>query len=58
MKLVAAISHQNIVGLVGFHLSTDMEDAWLVTDWQANGVVIDYIAATQPSIERRLELVC
>lgn len=57
VTIVAAISHRNIVGLVGYHLSADLEDAWLITAWQANGVVTVYIAATLPNLKRRLELV-
>lgn len=44
--------------LVGFYLDeVNVDDAWIITWWQANGDVSSYIKRTNPDWDTRLRLV-
>lgn len=49
--------HPNIAPLVGYYLSDDFKESYIVSEWMKNGNVRDYLARERPSINARLQLV-
>ncbi|KAG8893659.1 hypothetical protein FRB99_001829, partial [Tulasnella sp. 403] len=52
----ANLEHPNILPLLGFHLSSKLEEAWLVSPYASNGNIFEYLERTQPGLDARLEL--
>ncbi|KAG8898424.1 hypothetical protein FRB99_007442 [Tulasnella sp. 403] len=50
------LSHPNILPLLGFHLSRNLEEAWLVSPFATNGNLYKFIETKHPTIHIRLEL--
>jgi len=50
-------SHPNILPLIGFYLSQDLEGAWLVSGYEPLGNIEEYISIAQPDGSARLGLV-
>ncbi|KAG8903846.1 hypothetical protein FRB99_002661 [Tulasnella sp. 403] len=51
------LHHENITRLIGFFLSPDLNDAWLVSPYYKNGNVKEYLARGNPSLFVRMALV-
>ncbi|KAG8900065.1 hypothetical protein FRB99_006275, partial [Tulasnella sp. 403] len=52
----ADLRHPNIVPFLGFYLSVDYKEAWLVSPFASNGNVVQYLAKRNPDFRGRLEL--
>ncbi|KAG8898586.1 hypothetical protein FRB99_007341 [Tulasnella sp. 403] len=53
----ANLSHENIIPLIGFHLSERLDQAWLISPYMAHGNIVDYLRHVQASEQHRLDLV-
>ncbi|KAG8893610.1 hypothetical protein FRB99_001848, partial [Tulasnella sp. 403] len=56
LNVWAKLDHPNILPLVGFNLSSSLEQAWLVSPYATNGNLFEYLEQTQPGLDKRLEL--
>ncbi|KAG8908757.1 hypothetical protein FRB99_002995 [Tulasnella sp. 403] len=52
----AKLNHPNILPLNGFHLSSNLEEAWLVSPYATNGNLFEYLERTRLALDTRLEL--
>ncbi|KAG8905282.1 hypothetical protein FRB99_000299 [Tulasnella sp. 403] len=52
----AALKHPNILPLIGYHMSPELDEAWLVSSFASNGNVTSYIQHTELDLQERLEL--
>ncbi|KAG8899006.1 hypothetical protein FRB99_006973, partial [Tulasnella sp. 403] len=52
----AKLDHPNILPLLGFHLSSRLDEAWLVSPYASNGNIFEYLERTQLGLDSRLEL--
>ncbi|KAG8908157.1 hypothetical protein FRB99_008700 [Tulasnella sp. 403] len=50
------LNHPNILPLLGFHLSSGLNEAWLVSPYESNGNIFEYLERTQLGLDGRLEL--
>lgn len=55
--MLAALSHENIVKLIGFVEDLKHQKAWLVLSWEPNGNVRKFLAAGNWEIPERISLV-
>lgn len=51
------LRHPNILSFVGFHLDADFTLAWLISPYEANGNIVQFLSNEKPGIEIRLRLV-
>ncbi|KAG9028819.1 hypothetical protein FRB95_006046 [Tulasnella sp. JGI-2019a] len=56
MKIWSTLSHQNVLRLIGFHLSRTLDRAIIVCPLAPNGSLQDYIGREKPSDHSRLLL--
>ncbi|KAG8891423.1 hypothetical protein FRB99_003601, partial [Tulasnella sp. 403] len=56
LTVQATLDHPNILPLLGFHLSTGLDEAWLISPYEPNGNVYDYLERVNPPLEKRLDL--
>ncbi|KAG8902091.1 hypothetical protein FRB99_004845 [Tulasnella sp. 403] len=52
----AKLDHPNILPLRGFHLSSGLDEAWLVSPYAPNGNIFEYLERTNLGLDERLEL--
>lgn len=57
LKIWAALKHANILRLIGFHLDESMTIAFLVSSYENNGHIGEYLKKAKPSYHIRLKLV-
>ena len=57
LKVWAGLLHPNILELVGFYLSDNLDEAWLLSLYEPEGNLAEYIEKRRPDAGRRLELV-
>lgn len=57
MEMLAALSHENIVQLIGFIEDFKHDKAWIVLSWESNGNVREFLASGEWEIPERLSLV-
>lgn len=57
MLVWSTFKHQNILEFVGYHLSENLEIAYLVAPYVSNGNVRDYLEKNSAKLEERLGLV-
>ncbi|KAG8983960.1 hypothetical protein FRB94_008748 [Tulasnella sp. JGI-2019a] len=50
------LQHENILPLLGFHLSIELDDAFIICRLEENGNVSDYIQRERPDEDTRLRL--
>lgn len=51
-------NHRNVVRLFGFYIDQkSFDEAWLLSWWQDEGNILQYIERTNPDTQRKLELV-
>lgn len=55
--MLAALSHENIVQLIGFVENLKHDKAWIVLSWEPNGNVREFLASGEWEIPERLSLV-
>ncbi|KAG8960111.1 hypothetical protein FRC00_000862, partial [Tulasnella sp. 408] len=56
VKLLAGLSHENIVRLVGFVEDLKHQKAWIVLSWASNGNVREFLASGRWEIPERISL--
>ncbi|KAG9020681.1 hypothetical protein FS837_007967, partial [Tulasnella sp. UAMH 9824] len=56
VKLLARLSHENIVRLVGFVEDLKHQKAWIVLSWASNGNVREFLASGKWEIPERISL--
>ncbi|KAG8900661.1 hypothetical protein FRB99_005826 [Tulasnella sp. 403] len=56
LTIHASLNHPNILPLVGFYLSTKLDEAWLVSPYAPNGNIYDYLECINPTLDKRLEM--
>lgn len=56
-SLLKLSKHYNIVPFLGYHLSNDQLDAWMVTPYMGNGNVVSYLRGQEADLTMRLRLV-
>ncbi|KAG8896808.1 hypothetical protein FRB99_008629, partial [Tulasnella sp. 403] len=56
LEVWAKLDHPNVLPLVGFHLSSGLDEAWLVSPYASNGNVFEYLERTNLGLDDRLEL--
>ncbi|KAG8901679.1 hypothetical protein FRB99_005173 [Tulasnella sp. 403] len=56
LNVWAKLDHPNILPLRGFHLSSGLEEAWLVSPYAPNGNIFEYLERTNLGLDERLEL--
>ncbi|KAG8898807.1 hypothetical protein FRB99_007140, partial [Tulasnella sp. 403] len=56
LEVWAKLDHPNILPLVGFHLSSELDEAWLVLLYASNRNVFKYFERTNLSLDNCLEL--
>ncbi|KAG8906621.1 hypothetical protein FRB99_006491 [Tulasnella sp. 403] len=56
LNVWAKLNHPNILPLVGFHLNSSLEEAWLVSPYATNGNLFEYLERTRLGLDTRLEL--
>ncbi|KAG9022451.1 hypothetical protein FS837_006354, partial [Tulasnella sp. UAMH 9824] len=57
VELLAGLSHENIVELVGFVEDLEHQKAWIVLSWEPNGNVREFLASGKWEIPERISLV-
>ncbi|KAG8910290.1 hypothetical protein FRC00_008480, partial [Tulasnella sp. 408] len=57
VKLLAGLSHENIVRLVGFMEDLKHKKAWIVLSWESKGNVREFLASGKWEIPERISLV-
>lgn len=55
--MMAGLSHENIVRLVGFLEDLENGTAWIVMSWEPNGNVSEFLATGKWEIPERISLV-
>ncbi|KAG8903033.1 hypothetical protein FRB99_003803 [Tulasnella sp. 403] len=53
----ASLQHAHILPLIGFYLSDNLDEAWLVSPFMENGNLSVYLASAQPDVVERTQLV-
>ncbi|KAG8906476.1 hypothetical protein FRB99_006791 [Tulasnella sp. 403] len=53
----AGLSHENLIPLIGFHLNSSRDQAWLISPYMEKGNISDYLTRVQPDEQKRRELV-
>lgn len=56
--MLAGLSHEHIIQLIGFVEDLDHDKAWIVLSWEPNGNVREFLASGEWEIPERLSLVC
>ncbi|KAG8903765.1 hypothetical protein FRB99_002792 [Tulasnella sp. 403] len=56
LTIQASLDHPNILPLLGFYLSTKLDEAWLVSPYASNGNIYDYLERVNPGLDKRLEM--
>ncbi|KAG8976858.1 hypothetical protein FRC05_002795 [Tulasnella sp. 425] len=54
--VLSTCQHRNITELLGYYLSDDFQESYIISPWMKNGNVSDYIARERPSIAGRMQL--
>lgn len=57
VEMLAALSHENIVQLIGFVENLKHDKAWIVLSWEPNGNVREFLASGEWEIPERLSLI-
>ncbi|KAG9021354.1 hypothetical protein FS837_007327 [Tulasnella sp. UAMH 9824] len=57
VELLAGLSHENIVQLVGFVEDLKHQKAWIVLSWEPNGNVREFLASGKWEIPERISLI-
>lgn len=57
LSLMATLSHPNIVILLGFVEDIKVGDAWMITPWEGNGNVREFLQSGEWDIPERVSLV-
>ena len=57
LKVWAGLLHPNILELVGFYLSDTLETAWLLSPYEPEGNLANFLEKKRPSQGRKVELV-
>ncbi|KAG8891887.1 hypothetical protein FRB99_003258, partial [Tulasnella sp. 403] len=57
LTIHALLDHPNILPLLCFYLSAELDEAWLVSPYAFNGNICDYFECINPSLNKRLEIV-
>ncbi|KIO22111.1 hypothetical protein M407DRAFT_28326 [Tulasnella calospora MUT 4182] len=57
VEVLAALSHKNIVKVIGFVEDLEKEIAWLVLSWESNGNISDFLAKADWKIPERVSLI-
>ncbi|KAG8902975.1 hypothetical protein FRB99_003866, partial [Tulasnella sp. 403] len=52
----ATLDHPNVLPLLGFHLSVELDQAWLISPYAPNGNIYDYLERVNPPVHERLKL--
>lgn len=55
--MLAGLSHENIVKLIGFVEDLKHDKAWIVLSWEPNGNVRDFLKSGEREIPERISLV-
>ncbi|KAG8903845.1 hypothetical protein FRB99_002660 [Tulasnella sp. 403] len=50
------LNHPNIIQLIGFHMGSNLEDAWLISPYYKDGNIKEYLARTNVTSLTRLAL--
>lgn len=57
VEILAGLSHENIVHMIGFVEELEQGKAWIVLSWQPNGNVSEFLATGEWEIPERISLV-
>ncbi|KAG8901202.1 hypothetical protein FRC00_008402 [Tulasnella sp. 408] len=57
LRLMACLSHPNIIEFLGFVEDAEKGDAWIILPWEANGNVRDFLKSGEWDIPERASLV-
>lgn len=57
VSILAALSHPNIARLIGFVEHAQKGDAWIISPWEENGNVREFLQAGEWDIPERISLV-
>ncbi|KIO23199.1 hypothetical protein M407DRAFT_27347 [Tulasnella calospora MUT 4182] len=57
VELLAGLSHENIVQLIGFVEDLERDKAWIVLSWEPNGNVREFLASGKWEIPERISLI-
>ncbi|KIO19005.1 hypothetical protein M407DRAFT_54037, partial [Tulasnella calospora MUT 4182] len=57
VEMLARLSHQNIIRLIGFVEDLQHDKAWIALSWEPNGNVRDFLASGKWEIPERVSLI-
>ncbi|KIO21344.1 hypothetical protein M407DRAFT_29061, partial [Tulasnella calospora MUT 4182] len=57
VELLAGLSHENIVRLIGFAEQLEQGEAWIVLSWHPNGNVREFLVTGELEIPERISLI-
>ncbi|KIO26361.1 hypothetical protein M407DRAFT_24327 [Tulasnella calospora MUT 4182] len=57
VEMLADLSHENIVKLIGFCEDLDHDKAWIILSWEPNGNVREFLASGEWEIPERISLI-
>ncbi|KIO21337.1 hypothetical protein M407DRAFT_54667, partial [Tulasnella calospora MUT 4182] len=57
VEILAGLSHENIVRLIGFVEQLEQGEAWIVLSWHPNGNVRDFLTTGEWEIPERISLI-
>ncbi|KIO21325.1 hypothetical protein M407DRAFT_80495, partial [Tulasnella calospora MUT 4182] len=57
VEILAELSHENVVRLVGFVEQLEQGEAWIVLSWHPNGNVREFLATEEWEVPERISLI-